>query len=103
MAVPPNLIMIGSMTGRTQRVSVYAPSGSPFRILEVEPPDPKMTVVLEPVSPSRYSVRVDYAGAVSDTLHGTCIRLATDCAACQEVVIPIRVISPMPRGRGDLQ
>jgi hypothetical protein len=95
--------MIGSMTGRTQRVSVYAPTGRPFRILEVEPPDPKMTVVLEPVSPSRYSVRVDYADAVPDTLHGTCIRLATDCAACQEVVIPIRVISPMPRGRGDLQ
>ena len=98
---PPALVLYGGLTNapRPTYVSLYAPSGKPFKILRVEAPDKSLELDPVAVSSNRYRLVVRTFNPSAD-LNGRTIKLVTDLDAARELTIPIRLLlPPTPAGK----
>lgn len=95
--VVPREILFGETdekpTPITRYVVIRSRSKRTFKILKVEPPEPKIEVKLSPFGSGSY--RCELRNIIpSPNLNGSNIVITTDHEDAKEIVIPVRVVSP---------
>lgn len=95
VAVPPTLYLVstpGGTNAQVQFLTLYSPSGKPFKLGKIDVPSSEIGVSFTNVVSERHRIEVGARGSF-DGLDGKVIRIATDVETVPEIQVPLRVVA----------
>lgn len=95
VAVPSTLYLVstpGGTNAQLQFLTVYSPSGKPFKLGKIDVPSSELGVSFTNVVSDRHRIEVGARGSFAG-LDGKVIRIATDVETVPEIQVPLRVVA----------